>query len=107
MENLIWSYTHLPLIEKIAKLGKPALISTGMSDFDEIKDAIDTFYQNGNRQIGIFQCTSIYPLKPENIYLSRISELKRIFDQYFGIFPLHCDVTPVTLVTDVPYLLQS
>jgi len=76
--------THLPLIEKIAKLGKPALFSTGMSDIDEIKDAIDAFYQNGNRQVGIFQCTSIYPLKPENIYLSRISELKRIFNVPIG-----------------------
>jgi len=76
--------THIPLIEKMAKFNRPILISTGMSDIDEIKDAIDAFYQNGNRQVGIFQCTSIYPLKPENIYLSRISELKRIFNVPIG-----------------------
>jgi len=76
--------THLPLIEKIAKFGKPALISTGLSDIDEIGDAVNTFYNNGNHQIGIFQCTSIYPVKPDDIYLSRIEELERIFDVPIG-----------------------
>ena len=75
---------HLPLIDKISKLGKPVLISTGLSDFDEIEDAVNTLYKNGNYQIGLFQCTSIYPVKYKNIYLSRIVELKRRFNVQIG-----------------------
>ena len=68
----------------MAKFNRPILISTGMSDLNEIKYAVNASIESGNNQIGIFQCTSIYPVKFENIYLSRISELKRIFNVPIG-----------------------
>jgi len=76
--------THIPLIEKMAKFNRPILISTGMSDLNEIKYAVNASIESGKNQIGIFQCTSIYPVNLENIYLSRIGELKRIFNVPIG-----------------------
>ena len=69
--------TNLPFLEYAAKKGKPMLISTGMSDLDEIKEAVETVKKAGNDQILVFHCTTDYPLAPENVNLRAIDILKR------------------------------
>jgi len=61
--------TNLPLLEYAAKFKKPMLISTGMSNLEEAKEAVAAIKKAGNNQILVFQCTTDYPLAPENVNL--------------------------------------
>jgi len=67
--------THLPLIEEIAKEGKHTFISTGMSSFEQIDQAIDIFKKH-NCDYTLLHCVSTYPCKDEDCNLSVISSLK-------------------------------
>lgn len=61
--------TNLPLLEYAAKFKKPMLISTGMSNLEEIKEAVAAIKKAGNNQIVVLHCTTDYPLAPENVHL--------------------------------------
>ena len=68
--------THIPIIEYLANLGRPLLISTGMASKEDIDLAIKSAKLGGNNQISLFQCTSVYPTPVEEINLSAIKWLK-------------------------------
>ena len=76
---------HLPLIEKIAKLKKPMIISTGTAQLNEIDDAFFTAQKNGCSDITILYCVSNYPAKPEDFNLNNIAFLKRRFKCKIGL----------------------
>ncbi len=61
--------TNLPLLEYAAKFGKPMLISTGMSNLEEVKEAVEAIKNTGNGQILVFHCTTDYPCAPEFVNL--------------------------------------
>jgi N,N'-diacetyllegionaminate synthase len=61
--------TNLPLLEHAAKLRKPMLISTGMSNLEEVKEAVETIKKAGNDQILVFHCTTDYPCAPKFVNL--------------------------------------
>ncbi len=67
--------TNLLLLQKIAITGKPILLSSGMSSWDEIDQAIQ-FLEKFNVNLSLMQCTTSYPTKPENYGLNIISEMK-------------------------------
>ena len=52
--------THIPLLQYVAKTGKPIIISTGACAMDDIKRARDTI-MSVNPQLAIMQCTASYP----------------------------------------------
>jgi sialic acid synthase SpsE len=60
--------TNLPLVEYIARKGKPVLLSTGMSDLGEVDEAVATVRRH-NDQLVLFQCTSTYPCDNDQINL--------------------------------------
>ena len=64
------------LLEKIAKTGKPVIVSSGMSSFAELDKTID-FLKERNVDFSILQCTTSYPTKPEQYGLNVIQELKK------------------------------
>lgn len=66
--------TNLPLLEHTARKGKPVLLSTGMSDIEEIDLAVETV-RRFNDQLVLLQCTSTYPADNEHINL-------RVMDTY-------------------------
>ena len=72
MEN-----TDVKLIQTIAKTKKPIIISTGASDFNEIKRAIKIVNKFHNKLI-ILRCVSKYPTPLNDANLSRIIKLKKI-----------------------------
>jgi N,N'-diacetyllegionaminate synthase len=53
------------MLEKIAKTGKPILLSSGMSSFEELDKSVDFIKGFGN-DIILFQCTTQYPTSAEN-----------------------------------------
>jgi N,N'-diacetyllegionaminate synthase len=63
------------MLEKIAKTGKPVIISSGMSSFSELDKTID-FLKERNVEMAVLQCTTAYPTKPEQYGLNMLQELK-------------------------------
>ena len=82
--------THIPIIEYLANLGRPLLLSTGMANEAEIDLAIKTAKSSGNNNISLFQCTSIYPTPIEEVNLSVIGWLKKKYQIPVG-FSDHSD----------------
>lgn len=66
---------HIPLIRMVAASGRPVLMSTGIATHDEIDLAVSEAEANGAKDIGLMQCTSIYPCPDEFVDLSSIAWL--------------------------------
>lgn len=67
--------SNLLMLEHIAATGKPILLSSGLSNYEELDSAI-SIIKGKSSQISIFQCTTSYPTKPENWGLNVIRQLK-------------------------------
>lgn len=75
----------LPLIEYVASKGKPIIMSTGMGTLEEIREAVETVYATGNRQLALLKCSSAYPADPADMHLSTIRDMKRRFGIPVGL----------------------
>lgn len=75
----------LPLIEKMARTGKPLILSTGMATLEEIEEAVATARGAGARQIALLKCTSAYPSPPEAMNLRTIPDLAQRFQVPVGL----------------------
>jgi pseudaminic acid synthase len=75
----------LPLIEKVAKTGKPIVLSTGAATLQEIEDAVGAARAAGANELIVLHCTAAYPAPPEEANLATISELARRFDVVVGL----------------------
>lgn len=64
---------NIPLIEYVAKKDKPIIISSGLSTFNEVQEAVEACRRVGNDQIIIMQCTSNYPASIEAANIKVIS----------------------------------
>ncbi|MGM7693021.1 N-acetylneuraminate synthase family protein [Staphylococcus saprophyticus] len=74
--------TDTELLKKIKNTKKPIILSTGMSSWDEVCEAINVL---GEKNISaILACTSTYPTKTEETNISRIDTLKDNFDIAIG-----------------------
>ncbi len=69
----------IPLLQYVASKGKPIIMSTGIGTLEEIGEAVAAVYETGNRQLAIMKCSSAYPAKPEEMYLSTIADMKERF----------------------------
>lgn len=75
----------IPLIRYVARKGKPMIISTGVGDIEDIKLALDTCYNEGNRNISLLKCTSEYPATYEQANLKTIPDMKQRFCLRVGV----------------------
>lgn len=75
----------LPLIQKMARTGKPLIISTGMATVEEIEEALATAQISGANQIALLKCSSAYPAPAEEMNLRTIPELARRFELPAGL----------------------
>jgi len=75
----------LPLIQKMARTGKPLIMSTGMATAEEIEEAVNTARRAGAAQIALLKCTSAYPARAEEMNLRTIPELSRRFGVPAGL----------------------
>src|SRR5690606_5003779 len=63
------------MLEKIAATGKPVIISSGMSSFDELDRTVE-FLKSKNIELSILPCTTAYTTQPQNYGLNVIQELR-------------------------------
>jgi N-acetylneuraminate synthase len=75
----------IPPIRKMARTGKPLIMSTGMATVEEIEEAVQTARKAGAEQIALLKCTSAYPALPEEMNLRTIPELSRRFGVPVGL----------------------
>ncbi len=102
--------TNLPFIKKIAKIGKPIIISTGASTLEEIKVAIETIenenenYTNGKSSIGIMHCVLSYPTINSDANLLMIKNLKDLYPNYEIGYSDHTKPDENMLILTTAYL---
>ena len=75
---------NIPLIEHIAKMGKPMILSTGMNDLNSIRESV-TAIQKYECPLMLMHCTSMYPTPYEKVRLAAIPELIHTFDLPVGL----------------------
>jgi len=76
--------TNLPFLEKVAKKKKPIILSTGMANLKEIKEAVKTIKKAGNNKIILLHCTTSYPCPLEDVNLRAMLTLKKEFNLPVG-----------------------
>lgn len=77
--------THLPLIRKVARTGKPVIVSTGVSTIADIDETVRLLRKEGCEQFILLKCTSTYPASPENTNLLTIPHLSQLHNCLVGL----------------------
>jgi len=77
--------TDLPLIRKVAKTGKPMIISTGMATVAELDETVRAAREAGCRDLVLLKCTSTYPATPANTNISTIPHMRDLFGTQVGL----------------------
>jgi N,N'-diacetyllegionaminate synthase len=78
------SIVYYSLIEKIAEIRKPVLVSTGMSSTEEIQKALSILNQYKCPFV-LLHCTSAYPTPPSEINLNTLAYFKEKFNCSVGL----------------------
>ena len=71
---------NLPLIDHIAQMGKPIILSTGMNDLDSIRLSVDAIRAH-KTPFALLHCTSMYPTPYEKVRLGAIDDLQKAFPE--------------------------
>ncbi|MFY0626320.1 MAG: N-acetylneuraminate synthase [Reichenbachiella sp.] len=78
--------TNLPYLEKIAGIGKPVILSTGMCTLGDVEDAFNVFTNAGlsKTKISILHCNTEYPTPMADVNLNAMNTLGTAFDVAYG-----------------------
>jgi len=76
--------TNLPLIDYVARKGKPLILSTGMADLDEVNEAVRTARQAGSADLILLHCVSNYPANPADVNLRAMKAMEEAFEVPVG-----------------------
>ncbi len=77
--------TDIPLIRKVARLGKPVILATGIARLADIELAVQTCREEGNEQVILLKCCSAYPTPYEDVNLRTIPNLAQTFQCLAGL----------------------
>lgn len=75
----------LPLIRRVARTGKPMILSTGMATLGEIHEAVEAARVAGAQEIALLKCNSAYPAPLEEMNLRTIPHLAQAFNVPVGL----------------------
>lgn len=75
----------LPLIQRVARTGKPIIMSTGMATLSEINEAVCAARDAGGNNLTLLKCTSAYPALPKEMNLRTIPHMAEAFEVPVGI----------------------
>jgi len=75
--------TNLPFLKKIAKTGKPIILSTGMCYLEEVEAALNEIHPI-NKNVILLQCTANYPIRDDEANLNILNTYKNAFSVLVG-----------------------
>ena len=75
----------IPLIEYVARTGKPMIMSTGTAELSDIDRAIEAATSQGNNNIALLYCVSAYPTPLKDMHLNTMADLARRFKVQVGL----------------------
>lgn len=91
LDNLVPMYkvasgdlTNIPFLERIAQKQKPIILSTGMGNIEEIKEALDAIYEQSNQEVIVLQCTTSYPCELNDVNLQAMETIRQTFNVPVG-----------------------
>lgn len=76
--------TNYILLDRVAKTGKPVILSSGMATLDEVKDAVEFVKSRGNDQTAVLHCTTNYPCQPHEVNLLAMQTMMEELDVPVG-----------------------
>jgi sialic acid synthase SpsE len=76
--------TFPQIVEAVAKIGKPTLLSTGIVSYGELEKTVRLFAKHKNDNFAIFHCNSLYPTPYEKANLQLIEVYKSMFGKTVG-----------------------
>lgn len=76
--------TDIPLLEKVARTGKPVIISTGLASEKDLDLAVKILKKNNCKKIIILKCTSAYPAPLNELNLATIKTIKNKYKTIVG-----------------------
>lgn len=93
--------TNLPYLEKIAAAGCPVVLSTGMSEMDEVRQAVNILQKGGASSLALLHCNTEYPTPYKDANLMAMVALREEFNLPVGLSDhtpgWECDVAAVAL----------
>lgn len=96
--------TNRPFIDLICKFGKPIILSTGASSYDEIEEAVGWILPNGNK-LSLMHCVLNYPTSYEKSNLGVISNLRQKYPDLVIGYSDH--TLPDIKILEIAYLLGA
>jgi N-acetylneuraminate synthase/N,N'-diacetyllegionaminate synthase len=76
--------TDLPLLQHVARKGKPMILSTGMSTMEEVEQAVQAVQKEGLKDIALLHCVSAYPAPVEDVNMRAMHILRETFNMPVG-----------------------
>lgn len=83
--------TNYLMLDAIARTGKPIILSSGMSDWNELDETIG-FLKTYNNKLSLLQCTTAYPTQPEQWGLSVMQKMKERYRLPVGFSDHSADI---------------
>ena len=77
--------TDIPLIKRIARTGKPVIMSTGMAELHELAESVQVLKDNGCTQLALLKCTSAYPAPASEANLATMVHMRQTFQCEVGL----------------------
>ena len=99
--------TNTPLLRRVARTKKPVVLSTGASNMDEIRWAIDTLRVAGATDIVLLHCILNYPCENHNAHVRMISGLAEAFPDFLIGYSDHTVPDPDMTALSVAYSLGA
>lgn len=94
--------TNKPYLQRIAQLGLPIVMSTGMANLDEVKEALQVLIDGGikKKDVTILHCNTEYPTPYTDVNLNAMLTIKEELGVEIGYSDHTLGVTvPVSAVT--------
>jgi len=76
--------TNIPMLRIVAETGLPVVLSSGMSNWDELTKAVNVFKKAGT-ELCVLQCSSMYPTPPESVGLNILGQIREKFGTCIGL----------------------
>ena len=76
---------HHPLLKKLARTGKPVIMSTGACSLADLTESVEVLKSNDCKDLVLLKCTSNYPSTPQNTNIRTIPHMRTLFQCEVGL----------------------